>query len=570
MPKKAIIVGGVAGGASAAARLRRLDEEMEIVMVERGEYVSFANCGLPYYIGGVITERDELLVQTVDGMSDKFKLDIRVRSEVTQIYPDTNSVRITDQRTGKSYEEGYDYLILSPGASPIKPPIPGLKEADNVFTLRTIPDTDEIKSYVKNNRPQTAVVIGGGFIGLETAENLHNLGLQVSLVEMADQVMAPLDFEMASILHLHLKAQGINLVLGDGVNSFADQGQRVILQSGKELPADLIILAIGVKPENDLAKKAGLTLGERGGIKVNSYLQTSVPNIYAIGDVIEVEDYVSGKSAMIPLAGPANKQGRIVANNIAGNKEKYQGTLGTAVAKVFDYTVAATGNNEKTLKRLGLDYEVLHIHPSDHASYYPNASQISIKLVFHPQTGKIYGAQAVGLRGVEKRIDVLATAMRGGLGVEDLTDLELAYAPPYSSAKDPVNMLGFAASNIIQGYVKTIQWHEMPQLIEQGAYVLDVRDPKEREFGYLPGSVNIPLDQLRSRIGELPTGQDIYIYCQVGIRGYLAVRILEQAGFSAFNLDGGFQTYAQVSPGQLGKMTAATTVDDSGFARGSK
>ncbi|MGC5324360.1 CoA-disulfide reductase [Brevibacillus sp. SYSU BS000544] len=546
MSRKILIVGGVAGGASAAARLRRLNEQDEIIMFERGEYISFANCGLPYYIGEVITDRKKLLVQTVEGMSSRFQMDIRNKSEVTKINRDSKTVEVADLRTGRTYEESYDILILSPGASPIRPAIPGIEEANALFTLRNIPDTDAIKGFIDEQKPNRAVVIGGGFIGVEMAENLVERGVQVSVVEMANQIMPPLDYEMAAIVLEHMRSKGIDLILEDGVQSFSDKGTRIQLTSGREIQTDMIILAIGVQPENKLAKEAGLALGIRGAIKVSPTLQTSDPSIYAVGDAIEVHDLVNGQPAMVPLAWGANRQGRIVADHINGREVSYQGALGTAIAKVFDLTAAVTGNNEKTLKRAGIPYQVVHIHPNSHAGYYPGAALLSIKLIFDPDTGKILGAQAVGADGADKRIDVLATAIKGGLTVFDLPDLELAYAPPYSSAKDPVNMAGYVASNLLEGLVENVQWHEIDELVSQGALLIDVREPIEREMGYIPGSFNISLNDLRNRFDELPKDQTIYVSCQVGLRGYLAARILMQAGFRVKNLDGGYKTYSQV------------------------
>lgn len=558
MNKKILIIGGVAGGATAAARLRRLDEKSTIILFERGEHISFANCGLPYYIGETIKSRDKLLVQTVAGMSKKFNLDIRNLSEVTAINRDRKTVTVHNLDTNEIYEESYDELILSPGAKPIVPPIPGLKEANNVFTLRNIPDTDKIKGFVDEKKPQEAVVIGGGFIGLEMAENLAERGVKVTIVEMANQVMAPLDFEMASIIHSHLIEKGANLILEDGVQSFENNGKTITLASGKKVNTDMIILSIGVRPENTLAIDAGLHVGERGGIQVNEYLQTNDENIYAIGDAIEVTDYINGKPTMIPLAGPANRQGRIVANNIYGKKETYKGTLGTSVAKVFDLTVSTTGNNEKILKRLGIDYEVIHIHPSSHAGYYPGAFPIALKLIFDRKSGKIYGAQAVGEDGVEKRIDVIATAIKGNLTVEDLTEIELAYAPPFSSAKDPVNMAGYVATNIMYGDVDTIQWHEVDQIIADGGLLIDVREPIEREMGYIKGSINIPLGDIRERLHDIPKDKTVYVSCQVGLRGYLASRILSENGYEVKNVDGGWKTYSSV----YRKVTGSGSQDD--------
>lgn len=566
MAKKVVIVGGVAGGATTAARLRRLDENTEIVMIERGEYISFANCGLPYYIGGTIQERDALLVQTVEGMSKKFNMDIRNLSEVTRIDSKRKMVEIKNLKTGETYEESYDVLVLSPGASPIKPPIPGINDAEALFTLRNIPDTDKIKAYVDEQKPKKATVIGGGFIGVEMAENLWERGIEVTLVEMADQIMAPIDFEMASILHQHLREKGVNLVLEDGVKSFEQNGKLINLNSGNQIEKDLIILAIGVAPENKLAKEAGLELGLRGAIRVNERLQTADESIYAIGDAIEVKDYINGQATHIPLAWPANRQGRIVADHINGIDSKYQGTLGTSIAKVFDMTVAATGNNEKTLKRLGISYDVVHVHPSSHAGYYPGAFPIALKLIFDRETGKIFGAQAVSYDGADKRIDVLATAIKGGMTIFDLPDLELAYAPPYSSAKDPVNMAGYAAKNLAEGLVETVQWHEINDILANGGYLIDVREPIERDMGMIEGSVNIPLGELRERLEEIPVGQDIYVYCQVGLRGYLATRILMQAGFKVKNLDGGYKTYSCVFEPDASE-NCGTPISDNGIAQ---
>lgn len=559
MTKKVVIVGGVAGGATAAARLRRISEDVEIVLFERGEHISFANCGLPYYIGETIKDRSKLLVQTVKGMSERFKLDICNLSEVVSIDPDNKQVTIKNLQNGEVYEESFDKLLLSPGARPIVPPIPGLKENETLFTLRNIPDTDKIKNYVDNVQPKKAVVIGGGFIGIEMAENLVDRGIEVTLIEMANQIMAPIDFEMASILHTHLIEKGVQLILENGVKAFEDQGKKIILSDGLEISTDMTILSIGVIPENELAKTAGLELGQRGGIIVNEYLQTSNEDIYAVGDAVEVVDYISGTKAMIPLAGPANRQGRIAANNIMGKKEKYQGTMGTSIAKVFDLTVAATGNNEKTLKRLGVSYEVVHIHPSSHAGYYPGAAPLSLKLIFDKETGKIYGAQAIGADGVDKRMDVIATAIKGGLTVEDLTNLELSYAPPYSFAKDPVNMAGYVATNIMDGELEHIQWHEVDQIVAEGGLLIDVREPMEREFGFIEGSINISLNELRNKLDEIPKDQTVYVSCQVGLRGYLASRILKNNGYKVKNVDGGWKTYSSVFGSNIAKQVETKT-----------
>lgn len=550
MSKKVLVVGGVAGGATTVARLRRLDENLEIILFERGEYISFANCGLPYYIGGTIEERDALLVQTPESMEKRFNIDVRIKNEVIKILKDEKKIEVKDLYTGKIYEESYDYLVLSPGSTPLRPPIPGI-DSPNIFSLWNIPDTDAIYGFIKENCPKKAVVVGGGFIGLEMAENLHELGIEVSIVEMLNQVMAPLDFEMAEIIHEHIKSKGGNLYLGDGVQTFdyKDGKTTITLQSGKTIETDLVILSIGIRPNGELAKDAGLEVNQRGGIVVDKNLRTSDKNIFAIGDAIEVIDFVNKTKTMVPLAGPANKQGRIVANNIVGRKEEYKGTQGTSVAKVFDMTVASTGNNEKTLNKLGKeygkDYLISFIHAKSHAGYYPEALPITIKLIFDLE-GKILGAQSVGYDGVDKRIDVIATAIRFGGTIYDLKELELAYAPPYSSAKDPVNMAGYVAENILNKDVDTIFWNELDDLDRENSIILDVTDPEEREMGYVEGSINIPLNDLRDRLDELDKDKLIVPYCGIGIRGYIASRILVQNGFKAKNFAGGFMTYGNL------------------------
>lgn len=546
MNKKIIIVGGVAGGASTAARLRRLDEKAEIIMVEKGEYISFANCGLPYYIGETIDERGKLIVQTVEEMSEKFNLDIRTLNEVISIDKENKKVTIKNHKTDEEYEEHYDVLVLSPGAAPLKPQIPGINECDNLFTLRNIPDTDKIKAYVDNYRPKHATVIGGGFIGLEMAENLHVRGIDIALIEASTQVMAPLDIEMASIIHEHLIDKNVELILKDGVAGFENKGKKIILCSGKEIETDMIILSIGVKPETTIAKEANLKLNERGAIVVDKFMKTSDPSIYALGDAVEVMDFVNKKPTMIPLAWPANRQGRIVADNICGRNVEYKGTLGSSVAKVFDYTVATTGNNEKTLNKLGIEYEAIHIHPGSHAGYYPGSFPIAFKMLFDPRSGKILGAQGVGIDGVEKRIDVLATSIKGNLTVFDLQDIEPCYAPPYNSAKDPVNMLGYYASNIIEGFTDIIQWHEIDKLNKDNSIIIDVREDFELITGGFDNSIHIPLGKLRDRLNEIPKYKNIYVTCQVGLRGYVACRILSQNGIKCTNIDGGIKTYLNV------------------------
>ncbi|HFU4175067.1 TPA: FAD-dependent oxidoreductase [Streptococcus suis] len=542
MSKKIVIIGGVAGGATAATRLRRLNEEDKIVLFEKGEYISFANCGLPYHVGGVIKERENLLLQTVDGMNQQYGLDVRNFSEVLEINPQSKSVTVLNHQTGERYVESYDQLIISTGVKAIVPPIVGIEEADNVFRLRNIPDMDQIKAYIAENQIATATVVGGGFIGLEMMENLVELGIQVQLIEMAPQVMPTIDIEMAQLIHSQMNIHGVNLILNDGLKEFRQNGRELLLTSGKTLQTDMTILSIGVLPENTLAKVAGLELGYKGGIKVNQQLQTSQPDIYAIGDAIEVIDLVSGQPTHIPLAWPANRQGRLVADIINGSDAGYFGTQGTAVAKVFELTVASTGNSERLLKQAGIEYETIHIHPNSHAGYYPGASPIALKLLFGID-GKILGAQAIGTEGVEKRIDVISTAMRFGARADQLASIELSYAPPYSSAKDPVNMLGYTADNILSGKVATFQWSQVDELISNNAFLLDVREEFELATGTIESSHHIPLNQLRQRLGELPKNQPIYVYCQVGHRGYNAARILSQAGFDVKNLDGGYKTY---------------------------
>lgn len=550
MSKKIIIVGGVAGGASTAARLRRLDENAEIIMFEKGEYISFANCGLPYYIGEIIKEREKLIVQTVDEMSNKFNLDIRNLSEVVKIDKENNKITVKNLKNNEIYEESYDTLVLSPGASPIKPNIRGIEECENLYTLRNIPDTDKIKAYVDNKKPRKAIVIGGGFIGLEMAENLRERGLDITLVEAGNQVMAPLDIEMAAIVHDVLIDKDVKLILNDGVKEFKDKGKRVVLSSGKEIETDLIILSIGVRPETSIVKEAGIELNERGGIIVDKHMKTSVDNIYALGDAVEIIDFVNKKPAMIPLAWPANRQGRIVADNICGRNSSYKGSLGSSVAKIFDYTVATTGNNEKTLKKLGIDYKAIHIHPGSHAGYYPGAFPISFKMLFNPKDGRILGAQGIGIDGVEKRIDMISTAIKGNLNVFDLQDIEPCYAPPYNSAKDPVNMLGYYASNIMEDLVDIIQWNKVDELDKNNSIIVDVREEFELVTGTFENSINIPLGQLRDRLDEIPKNKNVYVTCQVGQRGYVASRILRSNGINAINIDGGIKTYIYVKRSQ--------------------
>jgi NADPH-dependent 2,4-dienoyl-CoA reductase/sulfur reductase-like enzyme/peroxiredoxin family protein/TusA-related sulfurtransferase/rhodanese-related sulfurtransferase len=548
MGKKVLIIGGVAGGATALTRLRRLDEKAEIILFERGEYISFANCGLPYYIGGTIEDREALIVQKPETLRKKYNADIRIRSEVIKILKDEKKLVIKDLNSGKIYEESYDFLIISTGSTPIKPPIPGI-DSPNIFSMWNIPDTDKIKNFVDNYKPKRAIVVGGGFIGLEMAENLHSLGMTVSIVEMLDQVMAPIDFEMAEIIHEHLENKGVDLHLNDGVSKFEykDGVNTITLQSGTKVEGELVILSIGIRPNGELAKDSGLKQNQRGGIIVDKYLKTSDDSIYAIGDVIEVEDFINKVQTMVPLAGPANKQGRIVANNILGEyKEEYKGTQGTSIAKVFDLSVGSTGSNEKTLNRLGKEYKkdylISLIHVNSHAGYYPGALPLSIKLIYDLD-GKVLGSQIIGYDGVDKRIDVIATAIRFGGSVDDLTDLELAYAPPYSSAKDPVNMIGFAANNLLKGITEQVLWRDLDNLKVEDTIFLDIREDIERTVGSIPNSISIPLRELRDRVGELDKDKLIVPYCSIGLRGYIADRVLRQKGFKSMNLAGGFNTY---------------------------
>ncbi|QWB95233.1 CoA-disulfide reductase [Mycoplasmatota bacterium] len=563
MNKKIVIIGGVAGGATTAARLRRLDEFAEIILFERDEYISFANCGLPYHIGGVIPSRDSLVVQTPEDFNSKFNIDVRTFSEVVDMNTKTKKITVKDIKTGKTYEESYDKAVISTGSQPIMPPIPGIKEAKNLFKLRNIPDMDQIIKHIEQEKPKKAVVIGGGFIGVEMMENLTHLGLQVTLVEMAPQVMGMFDYEMAQIIHQHVVDQGVGLVLSDGVKSFEQEGKQIVLQSGTTLAADLIIFAIGVRPDNAIAKAANLELTKRGSIKVNEYLQTSNKDVYAIGDVIDVVNLVTKQSMNAALAGPANKQGRFIANHMCGIEDKYLGTLATSAAKIFDLTVGSVGVNEKTLKQLEMPYKSIHIHPMNHASYYPDAESINFKVIYNPDTLEIYGGQAVGGSGVDKRIDVLSTAIFAKMKITDLKNLDLAYAPPFSSAKDPINMIGFVADNIQKGIVETVSWQEMQELASKGSYILDVREEAEYVLDYLPGSTNIPLSVLRQRLSEIPKDQEIYVYCAVGIRGYAAARVLMQNGYNVKNLDGGFKSYSCVFDHE-GNEICFTLTDDFG------
>jgi len=545
---KILIVGGVAGGASAAARARRLSEEAEIIMFERGPYVSFANCGLPYHIGGEIQERDKLLLQTPESFLARFNVDVRVMNEVISVDRHNKSVTVKNVLDGSEYTESYDFLLLSPGASPIVPPISGI---DNPLThaLRNIPDMDKILNVLKTKQVAHATVVGGGFIGLEMMEAFHALGIQTSLIEMAEQVMTPVDREMAGFVHAEIKQKGIDLQLSVALEAVeyqqndARENLLLSLNNGQQIETDLLIMAIGVRPETQLAKQAGLEIGLLGGIKTNDMMQTSDPSIYAVGDAIEEKDFVTGEQTLVPLAGPANRQGRMAADNMLGRSETYQGTQGTAICKVFDLAIASTGKNEKQLKRDGVGYEKVYVHTASHASYYPGAEIVSFKMLFDPKSGKILGAQAVGKDGIDKRIDVMAVAQRAGMTVEQLQHLELTYAPPFGSAKDVINQAAFVANNLIKGDATAIHYDEITNLTDD-QILLDVRNPGElKSVGYLEDAINIPVDQLRQRMDELPKDKEIIIYCQVGLRGNVAYRQLVNNGYKAKNLIGGYRTY---------------------------
>lgn len=560
---KIVIIGGVAGGASAAARARRLSEDAEIIMFERGPYVSFANCGLPYHIGGDIKERSNLLLQTPESFLARFNVDVRTMNEVLRINRAAKTITVRNLLDQSEYDENYDFLLLSPGAGPVIPPIPGIQNP-LTHSLRNIPDMDKIIQTLQMNKPEHATVVGGGFIGLEMMEAFHHLGIKTTLIEMADQVMTPVDREMAGFAHAEIRAKGIDLRLGAALKSVeyrpaatlpsAESGESLehkhvegeldlLLSNGDTLTTDILIMAIGVRPETKLAAEAGLQLGELGGIWVNEQMQTSDPAIYAVGDAVEEKDFVTGKQTLVPLAGPANRQGRMAADNMLGRNESYQGTQGTAICKIFDLAVASAGKNEKQLKREGIAYEKVYVHTASHASYYPGAEVVSFKMLFDPQTGKIFGAQAVGKDGIDKRIDVMAVAQRAGMTVEQLQHLELTYAPPFGSAKDVINQAAFVATNLIKGDAKAIHFDEIDNLTDEQV-LLDVRNPMElQNMGYLPGAINIPVDQLRQHMNELPKDKEIVIYCQVGLRGNVAYRQLVNNGFKARNLIGGYRTY---------------------------
>ncbi len=544
---RVIIIGGVAGGASAAARLRRLDEKAEIIMFERGEYISFANCGLPYYIGGEITDKEALTLQTPESFHARFRVDVRNNQEVTSIDINKKVVTVQNLKNKEIYEESYDKLILSPGAEPAKPNVIGAKDP-KVFTLRNIPDTYRIKDYINKSNVKSAVVVGGGYIGIEMADNLHAAGISVTVVEFADHVIAPLDYDMACDVHNHIRSKGVNLILQEAVKEIQKDGEKLkVILGSSEIITDMVIMSVGVRPESSLAKMAGLNVNQRGAIMVNDHMQTNNENIYAVGDAIEIKDFITGEAGFIPLAGPANKQGRIAADNICGIDSIYEGTQGTGILKCFDLTIANTGINEAKAKQLNLNYEKSFTYSASHASYYPGAVNMSIKIIFDKDNGKLLGAQVVGYDGADKRIDVLATAIRAGMTVYDLTKLELAYAPPFSSAKDPVNMAGFVAENILKNRSKIFQWHEVKNLPHDGSVtLLDIRTKLEYDNGTIDGFTHISLDELRDNLSQLDINKPVYVTCQIGLRGYLACRILEQHGYECYNLSGGYRLYNSI------------------------
>ena len=542
---KIVIVGGVAGGMSAATRLRRLKEDAEIVVFEKGPYVSFANCGLPYYLSGEISERENLLVQTPESLAARFQLDVRPNHEVTAVFPDEKKVEVLSD--GKKWQESYDVLLLSPGAKPVRPAISGLAEAKNVYTVRNVPDIDLVMTALEE-QPKKAVVVGAGFIGLEMAENLKKRGLAVSIVELAPHVLPSLDEEMAVHIQNELIKQGVHVQTKRSVTAFEHGGKQLRLDDGTTIDSDLTILSVGVQPDSTLAKMAGLETGLRGGIVVNEHYQTSDPSIYAVGDAIVVKQQITGADALISLASPANRQGRQAADNIAGIVRNNRGSLGTSIVRVFDLAAASTGLTERMAQQANLPFSVVHVSGKDHASYYPEATDILLKLIFHPKTGEIYGAQGVGAKGVDKRIDSLATAIKGQLTIFDLPELEFTYAPPFGSAKDPVNMLGYVAMNVAEGLSETIQWHELSEALAQGKILLDVRNEGELQNGAFKDALNIPLNDLRCRLAELDHEKEYIVSCHSGLRSYLAERILKQAGFHVQNLDGAFALYHAVRP----------------------
>lgn len=553
---KVVIIGGVAGGATAAARIRRLDENADIVVFEKTGYISYANCGLPYYIGGVIEDEAELTLQTPASFWQRFRIDMRVNHEVIKIDSDRKTVEVRNLISGDVFEESYDKLLISTGASPVKPELPGMDD-ERFLSLRTVEDTFKIRKYVDDNKPKSAVIIGGGFIGVEVAENLREMGMDVTIVQRPDQLMNPFDRDMASFIHGEMRRHGVELRLGRNVQGFeksdvdkensGNEMIKVLLDDGSFINTDMVVLAIGVVPDSQLAKEAGLETGIKGSIVVNDRMETSKPDIYAVGDAVEVKHFVTGQKALISLAGPANKQGRIAADNICGGDSVFKGSQGSSVIKIFDMTAASTGINEKSAKAQGIDYDKVYLAPMSHAGYYPGGSLMSMKVIFEKETYKLLGAQITGYEGVDKRIDVLATAMHAGLSALCLKDLDLAYAPPYSSAKDPVNMAGFMIDNIAEGRLKQFFWDDADSLPRDGSVVLlDCRTPEEYSYGHMEGFINIPVDELRSRMDELPKGKPVYVHCQSGLRSYIGCRILEGNGFDCYNLSGGYRFYEAV------------------------
>lgn len=545
---KIVIVGGVAGGATAAARIRRLNEQAEVIVFERSGYVSYANCGLPYYIGGVIEDPSELTLQTPESFWRRFRIDMRVRHEVIAIHPDQKTVVVRNLTNGEEFEEHYDKLLLSPGAKPMRPAFPGMG-LENLFTLRTVEDTLRIRTFIEQKKPQSVILAGGGFISLEMAENLRELGMKVTIVQQLKQLMNPFDPDIATFIHAKMRAKGVNLMLGHSVEGFEPNGDeiKVLLKGEQSVTADMVILAIGVNPDTCLAKEAGVELGLRGSIVVNDRMETSVPDIYAVGDAVQIKHSITGTDTLVSLAGPANKQGRIAADNICGGDSRYLGAQGSSVIKVFDMTAASTGINEQTAKMAGIDCDKVYLSPVNHASYYPGGRVMTMKVIFEKETYRLLGAQIVGYEGVDKRIDVLATAMHAGMTALQLKDLDLAYAPPYSSAKDPVNMAGFMIENISNGKLKQFYWDEVDDLPRDGSVILlDARTKQEYENGHIEGFINIPVDELRERIGELEQEKTVYVICQSGLRSYIACRILTQNGFDCYNFSGGYRLYESV------------------------
>lgn len=545
---KVVIVGGVAGGATAAARIRRLDESAQIVVFERSAYVSYANCGLPYYIGGVITDPEELTLQTPESFFERFRIEIHVRHEVTDIHPERKTVSVRNLVTGDVFEEEYDKLLLSPGARPVPPSLPGA-DLERLFTLRTVEDTLRIRRFIEENKPSSAVLAGGGFIGLELAENLRELGLDVTIIQRPRQLMNPFDPDMAAFLHAKIEKKEIHLLLGHSVEGFQEKDGCIetLLADAPSVSSDMVIFAVGVAPDTSLAQKAGLQLGLKGSILVNDKMETSVPDIYAVGDAVQIRHLVTGEDALISLAGPANKQGRIAADNICGGSSRFKGSLGSSVIKVFDMTAAVTGINEKTARKLGLDFDKVYLSPANHAGYYPGGRLMTMKVLFEKKSLRLLGAQIIGYEGVDKRIDVLATAIQAGLDASRLTELDLAYAPPYSSAKDPVNMAGFLIENVSKGLLKQYFWDEIDALPRDGSVtLLDTRTAEEYNHGHVDGFRNIPLDELREHLADLPAPKPVYVICQSGLRSYLACRILTQNGFDCYNFSGGYRLYETV------------------------